>query len=267
MTKAAIIFLQQLLKDVKEGGKKLRVIILALVIPFVLIFCIFDYFTSWFTGLFSSDVEMCLENELIRNTVYAFVSEIDDLELENSEQFVKDYFILKGTCKVPDEDTYNKIQKKYNLTDEQIKNIKDFIEENKTHSTYQNVGDAGYVSSVNTVTSCFGPRWGTEHKGIDISGAGNPPIYAYDEGFVIESSYNIDFGYYVVISHSDELKTRYFHMYEYGIAVGSHVKKGEQIGIMGTTGDSTGVHLHFEIMINGIQIDPYPYLITTGIQC
>lgn len=265
--KILALALKELAKDIKDGGKKLKIILIILVIPLVLVYCMFSYYSNWFLNMFDADVELCLQNAFVRNYVYAFVEQIDELELDTSEKFIKEYFMNGSECVVPEAKDIDKIKEKYNLTDKQMSDIKSFVESNNLYNEYLSVGKNGYVSSVNYVTSCFGFRWGTSHKGIDISGPGNPAIFAYDKGEVVQSSYNSDFGYYVIIKHSPELTTRYFHLYEPGVQPGTKVSKSQQIGVMGTTGDSTGTHLHFELMVNGKQIDPYPYLITTGTKC
>lgn len=102
-----------------------------------------------------------------------------------------------------------------------------------------------------TFTSGFEPRWGTFHYGIDIANrAANVPIWAAADGVVIQSYYSSSYGNVVFIAHSvngQTYTTVSAHMEARTVSSGAVVKKGQQIGIMGNTGDSTGKHLHFEL--------------------
>ncbi len=115
----------------------------------------------------------------------------------------------------------------------------------------------------NSVSSHFGPRWGRTHGGIDIAGYNiyGKNIVAARAGTVITVTYNWSLGNYVMISHGNGYVTLYAHMSSTATKVGTVVKQGDVIGYVGSTGDSTGPHLHFEIRINGTKVDPYPYII------
>jgi murein DD-endopeptidase MepM/ murein hydrolase activator NlpD len=118
-----------------------------------------------------------------------------------------------------------------------------------------------------TVSSGFGIRYDpfTEqpamHAGIDFAGRTNDPIYATAEGKVTEAGYDSTHGNHVTIRHGNGLETAYLHMSKLLVKPGQTVKKGEQIGLMGTTGRSTGTHLHYEVHRGGVAIDPRPYLL------
>jgi murein DD-endopeptidase MepM/ murein hydrolase activator NlpD len=109
-----------------------------------------------------------------------------------------------------------------------------------------------------SISSTFGYRWGKLHKGVDITG--NRNILAADNGKVVETGYKDDYGNYIIINHMNGYQTLYGHLSKITITDGSIVEKGEKIGIMGSTGDSTGVHLHFEIHNNGGLENPLKYL-------
>ncbi|MVP00736.1 M23 family metallopeptidase [Paenibacillus lutrae] len=109
-----------------------------------------------------------------------------------------------------------------------------------------------------SITSTFGTRWNKLHKGLDI--VGNRAIVAADNGKVVSAGYKSDYGYYVLINHMNGYETMYAHMSKIETTAGTIVEKGEQIGVMGSTGDSTGVHLHFEIHKNGGLENPLKYL-------
>ncbi|MFD0871784.1 Murein hydrolase activator NlpD precursor [Chlamydia abortus] len=109
------------------------------------------------------------------------------------------------------------------------------------------------------VSSGFGKRWGKLHKGIDITSS-KKNILAADNGTVEAAGYKYDYGNYVIIDHKNGYKTLYGHMSKIDVSAGDIVEKGEKIGYMGSTGDSTGVHLHFEIINNGTVENPIKYL-------
>lgn len=113
-----------------------------------------------------------------------------------------------------------------------------------------------------TVTSRFGYRWGSTHKGIDIGAAKGTPIKAVAAGTVTVSSYGYNGGYgnYVIISHGNGVQTVYGHCTSLNVSVGQKVSQGQQIATVGSTGRSTGNHLHLEIRVNGVAQNPQNYL-------
>lgn len=122
------------------------------------------------------------------------------------------------------------------------------------------------AASINTLSSLYGNRknptgGGTDnHTGIDIPAAKNTPIYAAKSGVVTTSTrIKGSYGEYVVVSHSDGTSTLYAHMNSRNVSKGQTVNQGDVIGYVGSTGRSTGNHLHFEIRINGSRVDPLDY--------
>ncbi len=111
------------------------------------------------------------------------------------------------------------------------------------------------------ISSGFGYRWGSLHSGNDYACSYGEPIYASAPGYV-EAVVHSDEGYgnHVLIRHDDHLVTRYAHMSETACEVGQYVQRFEVIGYAGSTGNSTGNHCHFEIIQDGVPIDPFVYL-------
>lgn len=109
-----------------------------------------------------------------------------------------------------------------------------------------------------SITSTFGTRWGAFHKGVDLTG--NRNIMASDNGKVVFAGYKDDYGNHIIIDHLNGYSTLYGHLSQINTSVGKIVEKGEKIGYMGSTGDSTGVHLHFEIRKSGSPDNPLKYL-------
>ena len=104
--------------------------------------------------------------------------------------------------------------------------------------------------------------WGDDrnHKGLDIASAYGTEIYAVQNGTVIEAEYDDGYGYHVVIEHDGQFKTLYGHASELCVVKGQKVKKGDLIAYVGSTGMSTGNHLHIEVIRKGEKLDPYYFL-------
>lgn len=114
--------------------------------------------------------------------------------------------------------------------------------------------NGGYVSSG------VGQRWGAHHKGIDIARPSNYTIKAADNGVVVEAGWNNGgYGNKIVIDHQNGYRTVYAHLSSIGVSVGQRVEKGSAIGVMGSTGNSTGTHLHFEVYQNGQLRNPQSF--------
>ena len=110
------------------------------------------------------------------------------------------------------------------------------------------------------ITSPFGMRWGSLHPGIDIGVGMGTPIHAAASGRVISASYSGGYGNLVVIDHGNGLATAYAHQSSMAVSAGQQVSQGQVIGYVGSTGFSTGPHLHFEVRVNGSPVDPMGYL-------
>ncbi|MBE3597077.1 MAG: M23 family metallopeptidase [Hydrogenibacillus sp.] len=106
------------------------------------------------------------------------------------------------------------------------------------------------------ITSGFGSRRGGFHSGIDISGVADRSIMAADNGTVSFAGWDGGYGNLVIIDHGNGYSTRYGHLAQITVSDGQKVAKGQKIGVMGATGDATGVHLHFEIRKNGQAVNP-----------
>lgn len=120
--------------------------------------------------------------------------------------------------------------------------------------------------SYTRVTSPFGYRWHpvtgewSMHKGVDLNGAKGSPIYASRSGTVTLATYHKTAGNYVTINHGDGYSSVYMHMTHYIVEEGDYVKAGEIIGYVGSTGRSTGPHLHFGISYKGTYVNPMDYI-------
>lgn len=119
-------------------------------------------------------------------------------------------------------------------------------------------GDGTFVWPTNGgyISSQQGYRWNRMHKGIDIARPSNYTIKAADNGVVVSAGYDGGYGNKIVIDHKNGYRTVYAHLASMSVSEGQTVSSGSKIGIMGRTGNSTGVHLHFEVYLNGKLLDP-----------
>ena len=135
----------------------------------------------------------------------------------------------------------------------------------KVRPTWMPTGSFRWPTS-GRISSYFGGRkspggiGSTNHKGIDIAVPRGTPIYAADGGTVTYSGWMSGYGYLVQIDHGNGYVTRYGHNSSLTVNVGQHVYKGQQIAKMGSTGNSTGNHCHFEVRYNGVAKNPLNYL-------
>ncbi len=98
------------------------------------------------------------------------------------------------------------------------------------------------------------------HKGLDIQAPKLAPVVATAEGAVAFSGTNPTYGNYVMLDHGGGVQTVYAHLHERLVTAGKRVQRGETIGLIGMTGRATAPHVHYEVRVNGIPVDPRPYL-------
>lgn len=109
------------------------------------------------------------------------------------------------------------------------------------------------------VTSPYGMRWGRMHHGIDIGAPHGTPIKAAASGTVGQAGWWGAGGNAVRIDHTSQLSTRYAHLSRYAVKAGQQVTQGQVIGYVGSTGNATGPHLHFEVRVKGASVDPLKF--------
>ncbi|MDL2351678.1 MAG: M23 family metallopeptidase [Pseudomonadota bacterium] len=116
------------------------------------------------------------------------------------------------------------------------------------------------------LTSGFGMRWHPviggrrAHKGVDLAEPVGSPVYATADGMVSRADWFSSYGLFISLEHGGNIQTRYGHLSRLNVAAGQTVHKGDLIGYVGTTGRSTGPHLHYEVRIAGVAVNPIPYL-------
>lgn len=123
--------------------------------------------------------------------------------------------------------------------------------------SYSSAGNFGWPTAASMVSQGF--WWG--HRGLDIAASIGVPIYASESGYVNYAGWNnTGYGNMIMLSHGGGFETLYGHLSEWYVDPGQYVSKGQLIGAMGSTGNSTGPHVHFEIRVNGVPSNPYFYL-------
>ena len=132
-----------------------------------------------------------------------------------------------------------------------------------SRSAYNSGGGSGTLAwplSSNKITSPYGTRSRGFHSGIDLAAKTGTSVYAAAGGTVELASWYYGYGNCIVINHGNGVKTRYAHLSAYKVSVGTTVSRGQLIALSGNTGNSTGPHLHFEVIVNGVTKNPVNYL-------
>ena len=164
--------------------------------------------------------------------------------------------------------------------DEERKRLEAWLQQQQQNGNAGNTGAGGTAGDPNYVagltwlvpisytefSSPFGYRinpiyadW-RFHYGVDFGAPSGEPIYATRSGVVTTATYGSSGGWYVIINHQDGYTSNYLHMTHYIVSPGQYVAAGEVIGYCGSTGDSTGPHLHFAIYYNGTAVNPADYI-------
>lgn len=203
------------------------------------------------------------------------VYEKKTLEPINYEKVVKeDPTMLKGEKIVEQEGAIGKKKVSYTLIEEngvrteRIQTDEDIVLEPKDNIVVVGTkvipsvgtGEFAWPAEGGHISSQMGSRWGRYHYGIDIARPSGYTIKASDNGVVKTAGRHATYGNYVVINHNNGYETLYAHLSKIDVSVGQVVGQGAAIGVMGSTGRSTGTHLHFEVHKNGSEVNPLAYL-------
>jgi murein DD-endopeptidase MepM/ murein hydrolase activator NlpD len=191
-----------------------------------------------------------------------------------ASQVIEDASMYKGDTKVEQEGKEGARQVTYKVSEQNgVRVAQEVVSENilqepvsyivrKGTKVVPSRGDGSLAWPANGgyISSEVGYRWGSYHKGIDIARPSNRTIKAADNGTVVSAGYDGGYGNKVIIDHNNGMRTVYAHLASISVNVGQTVSKGSAIGVMGDTGNSTGIHLHFEVYKNGSLQNPRDYL-------
>ncbi|QPC47906.1 peptidoglycan DD-metalloendopeptidase family protein [Mangrovibacillus cuniculi] len=203
--------------------------------------------------------EVLVEKEVFTTETIAFEKQV----VENDQ-------LPKGETRVKQEGKDGKSELTYRVTSTNGKQVsKDVITEKVVSEPVKYIVEKGtkVIPSRGTgefvwpavggyVSSKMGMRWGRMHKGIDIARPSERTIKSVDNGKVVYAGYDGGYGNKVVVDHNNGYRTTYAHLESISVSVGQTVEAGGKLGVMGSTGHSTGVHLHLEVEKNGKLIDP-----------
>ncbi|MCB2067873.1 MAG: M23 family metallopeptidase [Erythrobacter sp.] len=120
-----------------------------------------------------------------------------------------------------------------------------------------------------TLTSSYGMRnhpvlgGRRQHNGVDLAAPTGTPVYATADGLVQRAEWFSSYGNYIQIAHGNDIETRYAHLSGYAVHAGQEVHRGDLIGYVGTTGRSTGPHLHYEVRVADQPVNPLPYMVAS----
>jgi murein DD-endopeptidase MepM/ murein hydrolase activator NlpD len=118
---------------------------------------------------------------------------------------------------------------------------------------------------VGPTSSRFGPRWGTFHYGQDIAAPYGSTVRASHAGVIVRAGWYGGYGNVVIIDHGNGITTRYGHNSKVLVKAGDKVAAGTPIALVGSTGDSTGPHCHFEVRVDDVATDPVPFMLARGV--
>ena len=207
----------------------------------------------------SLEAKIAIQNE----TIATLQADMEDLEKQETAILKKMADLEKDQAAAQKEYYANK-----KLEDELDKELEEYLAElQRKNQAKMESGDWRWPISLNDYQRCtsgFGWRklygvW-DYHRGWDLAAYRGTTISASKGGKVVIATYHNSYGYYVVIDHGDGVSTVYAHCSKLTVSKGDTVKKGDKIGEVGTTGNSTGNHLHFEFRLNGKFIDPFTYI-------
>ncbi len=227
----------------------------------------------------NQEINLALSQPYINVQVVADVKAIENVPY--SVKNVNDSKIYKGSSKVTQKGKEGsaEVEKKVtvlngNVTKEEViatKLITPAVQQVVAVGTKaKSYGSSNYIASSSTgtfswptrgsITSRFGRRWGELHTGLDIAVPRGTIVKAADSGVVSFAGWNGGYGYCVIINHKNGYQTLYGHNSKLYVKVGQEVSKGQKIASSGSTGRSTGPHVHFEVRKNGVQQNPERYL-------
>ena len=187
---------------------------------------------------------------------------------EDLAAFEDDISITQAQLKELEEDLKYQTNLIASLEKEITEEQKKILAENNMQLGYGSDGFAWPAPKCKVVTSEFGwrsdPFTGLKayHNGVDLAGSncsGTPIVAAYD-GIVGQAGYNSSMGNYIYLEHGDGLRTIYLHASKLYVSTNTVVKKGDVIAAVGSTGRSTGAHLHFSVRLNGEYVSPWNYI-------
>lgn len=254
---------------------------------FVCIFLLAVLYLSGLRGINSNQkalAKLQKENVLLRQKVESYSATIDtiyqkldSLKLinQNTENTDKLYPYSSGDDESFIDNTFvydSYLDARVNALDRQILQITACLNPDPNNADFS-TGELVALGNGPSIYPTFGrwsDGWGVRlhpfkqslyfHHGVDIANKMGTPIYATGDGEVVLTGYDQEYGKIIKLKHANNYETRYGHLYTFMVAIGDQVRKGQIIALMGSTGMSTGPHLHYEVLVNGGKVNPARYL-------
>lgn len=214
--------------------------------------------------IYSSDKDVLNDLEKAYDEVEEKKKEVETLqaELSESKEVVEEEKAEIAASNEETEKMIDELQEDADRLTQEIQNSGS----SSSDSTYLGGEMAWPAPSSGTITSAFGwrihPIYGYKklHTGMDIGASSGSAIVAANDGTVLSSGWNGGYGKCVIVDHGGGVTTLYAHCSSLKVSAGQKVSRGQTIALVGSTGNSTGPHLHFEVRINGEYVNPYPYV-------
>lgn len=199
------------------------------------------------------------KNEQNRNDFIKELNNIKTIEYE-TEDVIEDIKLITSKENLDKKINELKEAKAEELKIAQEKKRKQAVVTSRGGSSIRNNSTKAPMASYTYISSYYGNRSRGWHTGVDFAAPAGTHIYAWKSGTVTFVGWSGGYGKFIIVDHGDGTVSRYAHCSGYAVSQGQVVKKGQTIGYVGTTGNSTGNHLHFEIQINGSFVNPLNYL-------
>ena len=218
--------------------------------------------------------ELLVKQEVPFLSVLTHASEQREEAIDSPVEYIKTDDLYVGTTKVKEQGEDGQALVTYEVTylngveQERAEVSREVVKEATTTYIYKGTkakpttaSNGYFIWPVRgTITSYFGARWGSTHLGLDIGVPYGTTVKAADGGKVTYAGWQGSYGKLVVITHDNGTQTAYAHNSSILVSVGQRVYQGQAIALAGSTGNSTGPHCHFEVRINGRQVNPLGYL-------
>lgn len=267
--------LGELVADKKKQTKLLRIAIMILLVLFGAAFG----FALTKNSQERRIIELQRQNSFLKAKLELYSATVDSIynmldSLQIKADISKDYpYAGGGDAKHLNVTLDAGLQQQLHSTDERLVSILQGLETQKQDNDYQSFIIPESMENVPGIYPTFGrisDTWGTRihpitgqlefHQGIDIANAAGTPIYATASGKVIRSDYDSGYGKRITIDHGNGYRSLYAHLYNPLVQEGDTVEKGQIIALMGSTGLSTGPHLHYEVQYQEGKLNPANYL-------
>lgn len=222
-----------------------------------------DYFKKQIIS--NLDIDILSTKLIIKDdsNIYYFKNENDCKDfIKELNKYETQKYVIENTIEnyliITDRDVLDK--KINNVKKKMIEEIKAKDKVTSRGNINRNENKNKNIVSYKYISSSYGNRHGKMHTGIDLAANYGTLVYSWKAGTVIFAGYKGNYGNFIEIEHNDGTVSRYAHLSKILVSKGQYISKGQNIGKVGSTGNSTGNHLHFEVKVNGNFVNPINYI-------